>query len=813
MAAFIQDLRFGARQLRKSPGFTLIAVLTLALGIAVNATMFSMVSVFLLRQPPGREPKRIAVVTSIDPAGGYQADASQISVPNYLAWRQANHLFSEVAGADLFRSVSLTTNLQSSSLPAAAVSANFFHLLGANAAWGRTFAAGEDRPGQDRVVILGHELWERQFGSDPGIVGRVVRLNRENYNVVGVLPASFRLTGYACELWIPLTVSESDQTAAARRDRNLFLFARLQPGVSIEQARSEVASLARRSEESFPDTEKGWGATARTLPNFLFYAFDIGTGLAVIMTTVAFVLLIACANVAGLLLARATGRRKELAIRVSLGAAPLRLVRQLLTEGVLIAGLGGALGLVISYWGIQFIRANMAFSDAFRTLDLRLDPNVLLFSLAVSALCAVLCSLAPALQAARADVNSQLKDESRASSAGQRQSRLRHVMVTGEIALALFLLVGTGLLLIGISRIEHQNLGFQADHLLTAGITLDAARYKDSVQQAAFVQELIPRLEGIPGAKSVAATSDLPATGPAAVSVHLNGLPDPANSLGFNALDSVVSPGFFRTAGIELRSGRTLSDADTATAPRVVVVNQKFVERYLSNQEPLGKRIRLDVNGGSPGWSEIVGVVGNVKTYSETTKDDPAIYESILQRPIAKFSVMVRSASNPDSLATALRSAVAQLDPELPLARVMSMSAVIDYQKAGNPFFSRVLGVFALLALMLSGIGVYGLIAYSVGQRTREIGVRMALGAARGDVLRLVLHDGLKMTAIGGVIGIILSLPLPKVFGAIFYDVKVAEPRLYLLVPLAILAVAMLATYIPARRAADIEPLGALRQD
>jgi predicted permease len=817
LEVLLQDLRFGARMLRKSPGFTTIAVVTLALGIAVNATMFSLVSAFLLRRPPGREPERVAVVTAVNPTQGFQSDANPVSAPNYLAWREGNDVFADMAAADEYRTVNLTLQQQPAAagqtevLRSAAVSSNYFSVLGVSPQLGRTFEAGEDQPGHDRVVILGYEVWEQHFGSDASVIGRTIRLDRENYTVIGVMPASFRLLGFPPQLWTPLTLTGADQTAAAHNDRSLFVFARLKPGGSLDHARAEMVTLAHRTAEAFPETEKGWGAAVRTLPDFLVYGFGIRSGLAVIMTTVGFVLMIACANVAGLFLARAAGRRKELAIRIALGAGRLRIIRQLLTEGLMIALLGGGMGLLLADWGIHFVRANLNFNDAISAVPLSLDWNVVLFTMGVSLLCAVLCGLAPSLKASRTDVNTTLKDESRAASISRSQSRLRTVMVSGEIALALFLLVGTGLLLHGIFLIEHQNLGFRADHLLTARVTLDKARYKDPAQQTLFVQDLIPRLQQIPGTEAVAAGSDLPATGPGTVTLKIKGQPDlPANQP-LSTLDSVVTPDFFRATGIPLLRGRKFTEMDNGTAPRVVLVNQEFVHRLMQDQEPLGKQIRLAVSGATPAWSEIVGVVGNVKSYSEDTRDDPGVYEPFLQRPVPSFSLMVRASSDPNNLASALRNAVAQVDAELPLARVMSMPAIIKQQRGGDPFFTRVLGSFALLALILAAIGIYGLVAYSVGQQTHEIGIRMALGARSPDVLRMVLWEGTKMTAIGGAVGFMMALPLPKIFDAIFYGLHLREPRLYIIVPMAILAVATLATYIPARRATRVDPMVALR--
>ena len=813
MDTIVQDLRYGMRQLVKNPGFTAVAVVTLALGIGINATMFSLVSAILLRRPPGREPDRVAVVTGIDPGNGYQPDTAPVSIPNYLAWREGNHVFSEMAAADEYRSASLTGQQESESLRLAAVSANYFNVLAVTAELGRTFSAGEDQSGQEHVAILSHELWQRRFGADPSIVGRTIRLNRENYDVIGVMPASFRMLGFLPELWTPLVVTPDDRTAAAHKDRPLYLFARMKPGVTIKQARAEFAGLARQAEQDFPESEKGWGAMVRTLTDFLIYGFGIRKGLAIIMTTVGFVLMIACANVSGLLLARAAGRKKELAVRLSLGAARSRIIRQLLTEGLVIALFGGGLGLLLAYKGIDLMGAAMSLNEAFNAIGLKLDSNVVLFTVGVSVACALFCALAPALKASRADVTTALKDESRTASAGRSHMRLRTVLVTGEIALALFLLIGTGLLFVAIFKVEHQNLGFQSEHLLTAGMTLDVVGYKDAGRQVAFVRDLLPRLQHMPGAEAAAITSELPASGAGTVTLQIQGHPDlPAGEV-LTAADFVITPDYFRTIGMTVLRGRSFTEEDDASTAQVVMVNQKFAERYLPGEDPVGKQIRLEVRGAPPGWSQIIGVVNNVKRYSESETEDPNVYETFLQRPRPGFSLVVRATGEPNSLITEMRNTVAGVDSELPLDHLMSMAGVIDRERGGDAFFSRALASFAFLALMLAAIGIYGLIAYSVAQRTYEIGIRIARGAKRQDILKMIFREGMTMTAIGGAIGLALSLPLPKVFEAMFIDTHVHEPSLYFLVPLVIMAVALLAMYVPARWAARVDPMNALRQE
>jgi predicted permease len=813
--SIVADVRFALRQLIKSPGFTATAVVTLALGIAVNSTMFSLVSAFLLPHLPGRDPQNMVVVSSVSPDQPLQADTNPVSPPNYFAWSADKAVFSGMSAADGYLTGSLSEpEEQPEAVSYSAVTANYFSVFGVTPELGRTFVAGEDQRGHDHVVILSHGLWERRYSSDASIVGRTVRLNREDYVVAGVMPAGFRLLGFTPQLWTPLTLSAADLAPDARKNRFLYLFARLAPGITLKQARAQMQIISQRAREDFPSTEKRWGASVRMLPDFLIHNFGIGTALAVIMTVVGFVLLIACANVAGLLLTRAVSRQKELAIRMSLGASRVRVVRQLLTEGVVIALAGGGVGLFLTYIGVRLVRAGLSFNPAISAVPVGLDSNVLLFATVVSVVSAILSSVAPALKASGGAINTDLKSETRGGTSGRAHNRLRVVLVGGEIALALFLLIGSCLLIRAVYLLDHQQLGFKHDHLLTASLVLDQARYVDSTKQSQFVHSLVAQLQQIPRVEQAAVTSDLPSSGPGRIPIHIRGQQETRSNEQSTAADTVVTANYFRAAGVPILRGRAFTEHDDTGAPSVVLVNQEFVRKYFQGRDPLGKQIRLDITGTPPVWSEIVGVVGDVRNYSEDLNMVPQVYEAYLQRPVASFSLLLRSNVEPSSLSPALRQVVAQLDAELPMLRVMSMDGVINDQRNGNPLFERLLATFAILALILAAIGIYGLIAYSVGQRTQEIGIRLALGAKASDISRMILIEGFKVAAAGLSIGLVMALPLPKVFNSIFQGLLVfGAPVIYPFVLAVVLCVVFCATLGPARRATRVDPTAALRNE
>ena len=808
------DTRYAVRQLIKSPGFTITAVATLALGIAINTTIFSMVSAFLLSHAPGSESGNLVVVSSISPDGSPQADTTPVSVPNYLAWSADTRIFSAMTAGD-FRAGSLAGNgQQPESVTYAAVTPNYFSVFGVTPELGAPFTSDEDQAGRDHVVILSHRLWAQRFASDRAIVGRTIRLNRENYAVTGVMPDSFRLLGFVPKLWVPLTVTPSDRTPDARKNRFLYLFARLAPGVTLVQARAEMNVSAQHAQTEYAATEQRWGANVREISDFLLHNFGIRAAIAVMMTVVAFVLLLACANVAGLLLTRAVGRQKELALRVSLGATRTRVVRQLLTEGLVLAALGGAVGLMLSLLGIRLLQAGLHFNEAVADVPIRLDKNVLAFAAAISLLSAILSSVAPALKLSRAALNTDLKNESRGATAGRGRNRMRVLLVGGQVAVALFLLIGTCLLIRGIYVLDNQDLGFVHDHLLTAGAVLDQSRYPDASKQDEFVRSALTQLQSVPGVESAAVASDLPATGAGSVNLHFKAQPAAQPSQQLSAVDVVVSPAYFQAAGIPLLSGRAFTDADDASAPRVIVVNDEFAHKYFPTGDALGKQVELDVPHGTPVWCRIVGVVANVNVQWMDRRVNPEVYEAFNQRPSGSFGFMLRAGVDPDSLAPALHRVVAQIDPELPLLSVMKMDAVLRSQTNGNALFTRLMSTFAALALLLSSIGIYGLIAYSVSQRTHEIGIRLALGSRPALISRMILREGLTVAVIGSAIGVLMALPLPRLFHAIFDQMlPLASRVVFPLVVGAMLIVAFVATFLPAMRAMRVDPNTALRTE
>jgi predicted permease len=814
LEVFFQDLRFGARMLRKNPGFTLVAVLTLALGIAANATVFSFVSAVLYKRPPVYDSDRVLVVYGTAAARGFGTSLNPVSAPNYFTWKRENRVFSDLAALQPYISVSLTGKDEPERISANRATSNYFSVIGVAPVLGRAFANGDDQAGHDRVVLLDYRFWERKFGSDPNIVGKTIRLNGEEHTVIGVLPRPFQIMSFRSQVWLPLVLDESQQSAAARQTRTLYLFARSKPGVTLDQAQSNLRTLGSLAVQLFPDTEAGWDTNCLTLQEYVIHDFNASAAFVILLSAVGFVLLIACANIAGLLLARAASRGKEMAIRIAIGAGRARVLRQLMTEALLIALLGTAAGLGLALGGTQLLHQVLSFNEAIKMLDMQIDWRVLSFTSAIAVLSALLFGLAPALRAWAVDVFPTLKNDSSKVSAGKKKSRGRGLLVAAEVAMAVMLLTGAGILIKGFLEELHRSLGFQPQHLLTAQITLPESRYKEAAKQIEFYRELAARLEAMPGATSAAITSNLPAAGAGFVSFLLEGQENLSLTDRSRARYYVVSSRYFETIQASVIAGRVFRESDSANSQPVAVVTEKFVARFFPKGDALGKQIRIDSNDAArTHWRQIVGIVHDVKSWPLNYADDPEIYEPFSQHPAAEMSVVVRAVSDANSLAPGLREALWSLDRDQPIGSVISMPDLLANEAAPDLIFSELMTVFAALALVLAGIGIYGLVAFTVGQRSQEIGIRVALGAEKKNILRMVLLDGLRLAAIGAAIGMLGAFPLPRLFEAAFYDFHVLGGWLFVVVPALIGAVALLACYIPARRASRVDPMVALRYE
>jgi predicted permease len=814
LEVFFQDLRFGARMLRKNPGFTLVAVLTLALGIAANATVFSFVSAVLYKRPPVYDSDRVLVVYGTAAARGFGTSLNPVSAPNYFTWKRENRVFSDLAALQPYISVSLTGKDEPERISANRATSNYFSVIGVAPVLGRAFANGDDQAGHDRVVLLDYRFWERKFGSDPNIVGKTIRLNGEEHTVIGVLPRPFQIMSFRSQVWLPLVLDESQQSAAARQTRTLYLFARSKPGVTLDQAQSNLRTLGSLAVQLFPDTEAGWDTNCLTLQEYVIHDFNANAGFVILLSAVGFVLLIACANIAGLLLARAASRGKEMAIRIAIGAGRARVLRQLMTEALLIALLGTVAGLGLALGGTQLLHQVLSFNEAIKMLEMQIDWRVLSFTSAIAVLSAVLFGLAPALRAWAVDVFPTLKNDSSKVSAGKEKSRGRGLLVAAEVAMGVILLTGAGILIKGFLEGLHRSLGFQPQHLLTAQISLPESHYKEPAKQIEFYRELAARLEAMPGATSAAITSNLPAAGADFVSFLLKGQENLSPTDRSRARYYVVSSHYFETIQASVIAGRVFRESDSANSQPVAVVTEEFVARFFSRGDALGKQIRIDSSDAiRTQWRQIVGIVHDVKSWPLNYRDDPEIYEPVSQHPAAEMSVVVRAVNDANSLAPGLREAVWSLDRDQPIGTVISMPDLLANETAPDLIFSELMTVFAALALVLAGIGIYGLVAFTVGQRSQEIGIRVALGAEKKNILRMVLLDGLRLAAIGAAIGMLGAFPLPRLFEAAFYNFHVSGGWLFVIVPALIGAVALLACYIPARRASRIDPMVALRYE
>jgi len=811
MADLWQDLRYSARMLLKNPGFSAVIVLTLALGIGACTAIFTVVNALLLRPLPFLEAERLAVVATTVRREG--VEVRRTSYPDFVSWRDQNTVFEQIAARN-GTSFSLLGAGEPERVSGELVSANYFSLLGVRAALGRTFLPEEDRtPDSHCVALIGHGLWQRRFGGSANLVGQTIQLSDGSYTVVGIIPEGFRGISDQAELWLPMMMSSAvrpGQGLQARNQRWLSTIARLKPGVGLPQAQAEMDAIARRMEQTYPETNADRGALAPPLHEQFFG--NMRLTLWILLGAVCCLLLVACANVANLLLQRATTRRRETAIRLALGATPGRLMRQLLTESLLLALSGGVLGVVVAFWSADFLVALSPISFP-SFVKLTLDARVLGFSLLLSVLTGALFGLAPALQATKPMLNEALKESCRGASGGLGRSRLLGSLVVAEIALALVLLVGAGLMIRSLRRLQAVDPGFDSERLLTMRFSLPAEQYSHA-QIGAFNQQLRDRLQALPGVQSVALSSGLPLSGDTSAGpIELEGHTVAPADGEIRMYWHRVTPQFFATLGIPLIKGRDFTVEDHAHAPGVVIISEALARRYWPGADPIGKRLRE--SGSEKPWLSIVGVAEDVKYRGlpQNPNADPDVYFPLLQRSVNNLCVAVRTEADPTSPTATIRSQLQKLDPKLPVYGFTTMEEQVARQTRQSRFSAWLLGVFGALALSLSAIGIYSVMAYAVEQRIHEVGIRMALGARAGDVLKLVIGKGLRLALLGVALGLGAALVLTQLMKRLLFGVAVADPPTYAGIAFLLMAVALLACYIPARRATKVDPLTALRSE
>src|SRR5262245_26539237 len=801
----LQDLRYGLRMLMKKPGFALVAVITLAAGIAANTTIFSIADALILRPFNFPHQERLVMVWERgENEGGF--DHGSVAPGNFIDWREQSQSFDRLV-AIVGRSFDLTGGRQPDRFGGYSVSAGFFDALGVKPALGRTFLPGEDEPGRDQVVVLTHSLWERRFGSDPNLVGRTLTLNAKTFTVIGVMPPDFNFPFNGGEMWAPLAFD--DKMKQERLSHYMRAMGLLRPGVNIAQANADLDAISRRAQRLFPDTNTGSSA------NVLGMTEDIVRDAQVYMPplvgTVAFVLLIACANVANMLFSHAFGRQKEIALRLALGASRWRLVRQLLTESLLLALAGGAIGLLLSVWAVDLLRGAMPedFAILIPGFDhFGVNRTVLLFTLVISMLTGVFFGLMPAWQASKPNLNESLKEGTKgASSAGSRH-RLRGALAVAEVALSLVLLIGAGLMIRSFVAMLRDDVGFNPQSVLSFQLSLSGKKYSEA-QRRGFYDQLLKRLEGLPGVRAVGATSILPMSNNGEGRIfEIVGRPPFEKGKGPGAGYRVVTPGYFDAIGMSLRRGRDFTAEDNEQAPEVVIINETFARRFFPNQEAIGQRI---TTGGEDRPIEIVGVVGDIKDLGLDRVPRPGLYVPYAQNPRTDMGVVLRAAAEPTALTGAARDEVMKFDPAQPVSNLKTMERMIHETSSPKRIMTAMMGVFAAIALLLAGVGLYAVMAYAVSHRTHEIGVRLALGARSRDIVRLVTGQGMKLTLAGLALGMAGAFALTRVMAPLLYGVTPADPLTFILISLALAGAALLACWIPARRATRVDPMVALR--
>jgi putative ABC transport system permease protein len=803
MTSLLHDLRYGARLLVRSPVFGVVAILTLAIGIGANTAIFSVVNTLLLQPLPYADAERLAIVWEHNLVRGNRSNV--VGPSNYLHWRDMNRSFEELAAFSFPYSITLTSGGEPEVVQARSTSVELFGVLGVRPALGRDFTRDEGQPGS-RVAIISDRLWKRRFGGDPAIVGKAVEAQGVSYTVAGVMPPGFTFMESDIDVWVPLGFAAADRS---RRGRSIFVAGRLKPGVTIEAAQADMTEVSRQLTELRPDFNTGWSSRVVGLRDQL--TGDVRAALFVLAGAVAFVLLIACANVANLLLARATGRQRELAVRAALGAGRTRLVRQLLAESVLLAAIGGACGLLLAWWSLQFLRTVVAARVGIPRLDVvGIDAAVLIFTAAVTLLCGAIFGAVPALSAAGPNLTGWLKEGGRSGS-GARGTRARSVFVVVEIALALMLLVGAGLLVRSFVRLLDQRPGFETGRTVTMRVSLPGSRYGGEGQRAQFFKRLFEQIDSLPGVEAAGGVSFLPLTGlGAATSMRIVGQPEPAPGQEPVTDVRVMTHDYLAAMRIPLLSGRLFDEADKTDTTNRIVINETMARRHWPGQDPIGRRVRISWDDRE---DEIIGVVGDVKHAGLDAEPRAMIYWPFARNPYGTMTLTVRTSSEGLNPAPAIAAIVRSLDPELVVAGVKTMDEVVADSVAQRRLTMLLLTVFAAAALLLAAIGIYGVIAYGVTQRLREIGIRMALGAQRGAVLAMIVRQALALAAAGIVIGGAGAVLLGRVMEGLLFQIRPSDPLTFAGVSGLLAAVALRASYIRGRRATLIDPVIALRSE
>ncbi len=803
MRAIVSDLRFGTRLLLRSPGFTAVAVAALAIGIGANTAIFSVVNTLLIQQLPYGEPERLAVVWEHNIPRDRKNNV--VSPGNYIHWREMNRVFEDIAAVGLTFNITLTGHGEPVEVPMQLVTASFFPIVGVPPARGRAFTAEEDRP-QSRVVVISDRLWRTHLGSDPNVLNRGITLAGNSYTVVGVMPPGFSFLDKTVDLWLPVGFPAEARTP---RGRWLVTVAKLKPGVTFEQAQQDMTRVAGELTERFREFNTGW--TARVVPLREQLTGDVRPALIVMLGAVAFVLLIACANVANLLLARATARQRELAVRAALGAGRGRIVRQLLAESLVLAAAGGVAGLGLAWWALQVLRTVVADRLPIQRLEsVGIDGTVLAFTIAASVLSGLVFGLVPAFTASGAQLTESLKEGGRTGTAA-RGKHARAVFVVVEVALALVLLVGAGLLIRSFERLMNVDLGFDTSQTVAMRVTLPQSQYRAPEQRIQFFDRLLARIDALPGVQSSGAVSFLPLAGlGAATSYEVVGQAAPPLGQEPVADVRVITNDYFTSMGIPLLRGRPFDERRPGDAQNKIIVNETLARRHWPGEDPIGKRLKVS-------WSdnredEIVGVVGDVRMAELETEARATTYWPFARNPYTTMTITVRTGSA-TSVVPSIRTILRELDPNLALADIRTMDEVVSRSVAQRRLMMVVLGIFAGAALLLAAVGIYGVIAYSVTQRTQEIGIRVALGATSGDVLRMVVGNAAWLAAAGILIGGFAAFLLTKLMTDLLFEVQPFDPVTFAAVAAVLVTVALLASYLPGRRATRVDPVVALRAE